>query len=331
MLLPKAQGDPKPRVELGVSSAASCKRGLGRLSLTLGDLFMLLYSHTAMKSSLFFFLTFLVIVFSNSLVMAQVYTEPPPLYKNIELRQQLEAKKIREQIEQEAKEKQIAEQQAKEQAARVAEEKRLARERARKQVIQKAKEKQIAEQQAREQAVRDVEEKRLAEQSKNLKKVITPAAEEGAKGVISGTFFALLGGIGLLIWFGRKKHFTEPTKPTPIEPVIENDLINFFSKLINGNFSLAKSFWVYGVLVLFLLNIIFNVVISNFGVSVEVIIGFMLVSTIYEITVIVGVWCASNKYQGQRLWAILAKIVMVLWGIMLPLMWLVVVGLMKNL
>ena len=149
--------------------------------------------------------------------------------KNIELRQQLEAKKIREQIEQEAKEKQIAEQQAKEQAARVAEEKRLARERAKKRVIQKAKEKQIAEQQAREQAVRDVEEKRLAEQSKNLKKVITPAAEEGAKGVISGTFFALLGGIGLLIWFGRKKHFAEPTKPTPIEPVIENDLINFGS------------------------------------------------------------------------------------------------------
>lgn len=119
------------------------------------------------------------------------------------------------------------------------------------------------------------------------------------------------------------------TSPQQTEDMFDSN--NFFSKLINGDFGLAKSFWVYGVLVFFLSNIIFNVAISNFGVSVGMVIGFMLVSTIYEITVILGVWCASNKYQGQRLWAILAKIVMVLWGIILPLMWLVVIGMLRNL
>lgn len=81
----------------------------------------------------------------------------------------------------------------------------------------------------------------------------------------------------------------------------------FFGKLLNGDFGLAKTYWLYGVLVAFILSIPIK-----FITSIESIIIIILLSGVYQITVLMGVWRAANKYKGLKLWAVLAKIAAVL-------------------
>ena len=130
---------------------------------------------------------------------------------------------------------------------------------------------------------------------------------------------------------------TSPQQADVEGPLEFLELSNSFAKLIDGNFGLAKSFWVFGVLVPFVGNILVSIVISSSGkaeypgVIAVYWLVFMVFSTFYELVAIISVWQAANKYRGPRLWAILAKSVMVLWGIMLPFMWLVVILTIRNL
>ncbi len=99
----------------------------------------------------------------------------------------------------------------------------------------------------------------------------------------------------------------------------------FFWKLANGDFGLAKTYWVYGVLVGVVVNIITNVVTSIGGLVI-----LILAYTAYQIPVIMGIWRAANKYQGPKIWAILAKIAVVLGAIMLAVGLLTVLGLLDQ-
>lgn len=94
----------------------------------------------------------------------------------------------------------------------------------------------------------------------------------------------------------------------------------FFGKLANGDFGLAKTYWLYWVVVGIVVNIISNVV-----TSIGVLVILMLVYTAYAIPVIMGTWRAANKYQGSKIWAILAKIVIVLGTIILAVDFLAVI------
>lgn len=99
----------------------------------------------------------------------------------------------------------------------------------------------------------------------------------------------------------------------------------FFGKLANGDFGLAKTYWLYGVLVGIVVNIISNAVTSVGGVVI-----LILAYTAYEIPVIMGTWRAANKYQGSKIWAVLAKIAVVLGAIMLAVGLLAVIGLLGQ-
>jgi hypothetical protein len=81
----------------------------------------------------------------------------------------------------------------------------------------------------------------------------------------------------------------------------------FFSKLADGDFGLAKTYWLYGVLVGVIVNIV-----SKAISSVSVLLVFMLVYTAYEVPVIMGTWRASGKYKGPKVWAVLSKIAVIL-------------------
>lgn len=72
-------------------------------------------------------------------------------------------------------------------------------------------------------------------------------------------------------------------------------------------------------------NIITNVIASIGGLVI-----LMLAYTAYEIPVIMGVWRAANKYQGSKIWAILAKIAVVLGAIMLAVGLLAIIGLLGQ-
>jgi len=86
----------------------------------------------------------------------------------------------------------------------------------------------------------------------------------------------------------------------------------FFGKLANGDFGLAKTYWLYGVLVGFIVNIAIKPI-----TSIGLLVIIMLAYTAYEILVFMGTWRAANKYQGSKIWAALAKIAVVLGVIML--------------
>jgi len=46
---------------------------------------------------------------------------------------------------------------------------------------------------------------------------------------------------------------------------------------------------------------------------------FTIAVVVYQVFVLVGIWNAANKYQGPTIWAVLAKIAVVLGAILLAL------------
>ena len=98
--------------------------------------------------------------------------------------------------------------------------------------------------------------------------------------------------------------------------------IGFFWKLANGDFGLAKTYWLYGFLVSVLASITSNAITSIGGLII-----FILVAVVYDVLLIMGTWRAANKYQGPKTWAVLAKISVFSWAITLPFILLAVVGL----
>lgn len=86
----------------------------------------------------------------------------------------------------------------------------------------------------------------------------------------------------------------------------------FFSKLARGEFGLAKTYWLYGVIVGVIANVFMNFITSITGLVVTIV-----VYTAYEIPLLIGIWRASDKYQGPNVWAVLAKIAVILGTIML--------------
>jgi len=82
---------------------------------------------------------------------------------------------------------------------------------------------------------------------------------------------------------------------------------SFFIKLKDGDFGLAKTYWLYGVVVNLVLSIPSYVVSDLFFLIVFTIIGL-----IYGVIVLIGIWNAASRYEGLKLWAILAKLATIL-------------------
>jgi hypothetical protein len=99
----------------------------------------------------------------------------------------------------------------------------------------------------------------------------------------------------------------------------------FFGKLANGDFGLAKTYWLYGMLVSIVVTVISNLITSVGGLAI-----LTLAHTAYSIPLIMGIWRASNTYQGSKVWVILAKVAVVLGVIMLAFGLLAVLGLLSQ-
>lgn len=81
----------------------------------------------------------------------------------------------------------------------------------------------------------------------------------------------------------------------------------FWETLFNGDFGLAKTYWIFGVLVGIIVKI-FSHFITSSGLSVILLLAYLP----YSVVVFIGTWRAADKYPGQRTWATLAKIGVVL-------------------
>jgi len=88
---------------------------------------------------------------------------------------------------------------------------------------------------------------------------------------------------------------------------------NFYLKLVRGEFGLFKTYWLYGVLVGFVVVLLIERItkVGDFSRLGKHLVPF-LVYSVYQIPVLIGAWRASNNYTGLKVWAILAKITIVL-------------------
>jgi len=96
----------------------------------------------------------------------------------------------------------------------------------------------------------------------------------------------------------------------------------FFSKLASGDFGLAKTYWVFGVLVGMAISFLSSIVGVFFSLGAIYLLN--LLHTIYFIPVALGTWRAADMYSGNKIWAVLAKIAIVLGVISLTLSWVMV-------
>ena len=108
---------------------------------------------------------------------------------------------------------------------------------------------------------------------------------------------------------------------------IQSSSDSFLSKLVNGDYSLAKTYWLFGVLV----SLLFFIPVT-LAVAVESMTALIILSisgVIYSVMVFVGIWRASDKYRGPKVWAVSAKIVVII-GIVNLLVDLVIIGNIQN-
>jgi len=92
-------------------------------------------------------------------------------------------------------------------------------------------------------------------------------------------------------------------------------MTSFFKKLSSGGYGLAKTYWLFGVLVGILLGIA-----SSIASAIAPVYGSLALSLLaipYCIAQLLGVWKAANQYPGSKIWAFLAKIGAVLGALQL--------------
>jgi len=82
---------------------------------------------------------------------------------------------------------------------------------------------------------------------------------------------------------------------------------NHLNKLYHGDIGLAKTIWLYAVVINCVLFGLFTI---RFNHVVEL--ALLLFILAYNLIVMTGIWAASEKYQGKYRWAALSKCLLIL-------------------
>ena len=86
--------------------------------------------------------------------------------------------------------------------------------------------------------------------------------------------------------------------------------MEFLSKLKSGEFGLAKTYWLFGVIIFLPIPIL-----RDIGIwSVEVLLIVYAATLIYLYFWTIGCWIAATNYEGAKIWTILTKIILVING-----------------
>jgi hypothetical protein len=95
-----------------------------------------------------------------------------------------------------------------------------------------------------------------------------------------------------------------------VKKVNENNLEDYLKNLFLGNLGLPMTYWVYGVLggIVWAVSVLALKPDPDGDLITYLWIGF----AIYYFVVYVGIWNAATKYEGSKVWAILAKFVIVI-------------------
>jgi hypothetical protein len=80
-------------------------------------------------------------------------------------------------------------------------------------------------------------------------------------------------------------------------------MLDIFKGLKDGDFGLAKTYWLFFVLGTLILTLPMDGLTNLVPFAI-----YSLLCLAYSVTVILGVWNSANRYTGLKLWAILAKL-----------------------
>ena len=97
---------------------------------------------------------------------------------------------------------------------------------------------------------------------------------------------------------------------------LNNELIIFW------NFGINKISLVNFFLICSIFFVVFQIILTvatAAGGGFGIIVGLLLAFLAYSIVQVIGLWRASNLYEGRKLWAILAKVAVILGGVMLAM------------
>lgn len=87
--------------------------------------------------------------------------------------------------------------------------------------------------------------------------------------------------------------------------------MNYFKKLWHGKYSLYKTFWIYGALILLILKLPDGIMkkMSPFALNqiITFIVAYTFIVGAYQLVVAVGIWKSSSNYKGKEIWAYSAK------------------------
>lgn len=143
---------------------------------------------------------------------------------------------------------------------------------------------------------------------------------------------------------------SQPIQPTPdtgkleeianmeqVEDVVVVPKRGFLYKLRHGEYSLAKTFWLFGLLVLTCVNmglksIITPSIIGPIAITLgktgffTTLIAFQSIYTIYCVNLYIGQWIAASKYTGFGLWSFLVKVITIIWWAGLVYGWIIFIG-----
>jgi hypothetical protein len=102
---------------------------------------------------------------------------------------------------------------------------------------------------------------------------------------------------------------------------LEEKISTFFSELTKGNYSLAMTYWVYGVLAGFVWSVAILSIVQTLDSewsqdSIKTLYKFLYVAmTAYFCAVYVGIWKSADKFKGNKVWSVLAKFVVIITAI----------------
>ena len=85
--------------------------------------------------------------------------------------------------------------------------------------------------------------------------------------------------------------------------------MNAFKSMMAGNERLVITYWVWGVIGTFVVSFALGFIFALLGLPLIV---AQLVTLGYWAPVAMGIWKSSDNYKGNSLWAILAKVAVVL-------------------
>ena len=90
---------------------------------------------------------------------------------------------------------------------------------------------------------------------------------------------------------------------------------DFFRRLRNGEFSLARTFWLYNIVCTFVMALVGNLIVGLIGpgaIGTILDIAVSLFLFVYAVHCYMGIWRSASRYTGLALWAMLARFYTVL-------------------